>query len=147
MKLKLVRKIFTNKSTIGSLYINDEYFCDILEDKDRGLLQSMLPSAIAKLKVFGETAIPYGTYEVVITFSDRFKQRMPLLVNVNGYTGVRIHKGNKVEDTHGCLLTGTRSSTTPDVLAGGSSTIAYDKLFKVLDKELKVGKVFIEITK
>lgn len=147
MNLKLVRKIFTNKSTIGSLYIDDVLFCDILEDKDRGLLQSMLPSAIAKLKVWGETAIPYGKYEVVITYSEKFKQRMPLLLNVVGYTGIRIHTGNNADHSHGCLICGTRSIETPDLLKGGTSKIAYDKLFKILDAELKVAKVYIEITK
>ena len=57
-------------------------------------------------RVYGETAIPSGKYEVCITMSSRFRCPLPLLVNVPGYEGVRIHAGNTARDTHGCLLPG-----------------------------------------
>ena len=54
----------------------------------------------------GITAIPTGKYDVILTFSPRFKRVLPLLLGVKGYEGVRIHAGNSAEDTEGCLLVG-----------------------------------------
>ena len=67
------------KYTIGKLYINDKYFCDTLEDTDRGLTQSMTEQQIGSKKVYGETAIPTGTYRIIISYSNKFKKQMPLL--------------------------------------------------------------------
>lgn len=94
-ELKLVRKWFTENSTIGELYVDGVFQCFILEDVVRGV------------KIPGETAIPAGRYEVRITFSERFQRELPILVAVPGYVGIRIHGGNTKKDTKGCLLTGT----------------------------------------
>ena len=103
----LVKRIFTCKNyTIGHLYLDGVYFCDTLEDADRGLTNEMSLSEIKNKKVYGETAIPTGTYDVKITYSSRFKQNLPLLLNVKGYEGIRIHAGNTDKDTLGCLLVG-----------------------------------------
>lgn len=96
MKLELKRTYFGEDYTIGKLYINDEYFCDTLEDKVR-------PDGV---KVYGETAIPAGKYKVIMNMSNRFKKIMPLLLNVPNFEGIRIHSGNTDVDTHGCLLLG-----------------------------------------
>lgn len=96
MKLELKRTYFGEDYTIGKLYINDEYFCDTLEDKVR-------PDGV---KVYGETAIPSGKYKVIMNMSNRFKKIMPLLLNVPNFEGIRIHSGNTDVDTHGCLLLG-----------------------------------------
>lgn len=100
MKLVLERFQFSDKSTIGRLYINGQFFCFTLEDLDRKLEQD-----ISK-KVYGESAIPRGTYEVVITYSNRFKCDLPLLKDVSGFEGIRIHAGNFDKDTEGCVLVG-----------------------------------------
>ena len=141
MEIDLIRKTKTDKTTIGDLSVNGKFFCFVLEDKDRGLTQSMSLTQIKKLKVYGETAIPEGRYEVVITMSDRFKRRLPLLMNVPGYEGIRIHTGNKAVDTHGCLLPGRVKS----VDAVAESTIAFNSLFVLLDKTLLTEKVFINV--
>jgi hypothetical protein len=140
----LKRKIFTDKSTIGQVTLEDKPICYVLEDKDRGLDASMGLDEITKLKVYGETCIPYGTYEVVITYSQRFKKDLPLLLNVPGYMGIRIHAGNTPEHSHGCLLPG--SSITLDYVSG--SMIAFSKWFGLIqDALLSNKKVFIKITK
>ena len=141
MEIDLIRKTKTDKTTIGDLSVNGKFFCFVLEDKDRGLKQSMTLAQIKKLKVYGETAIPEGRYEIVITMSDRFKRRLPLLMNVPGYEGIRIHTGNKAVDTHGCLLPGRVKS----VDAVAESTIAFNSLFALLDKTLLTEKVFINV--
>ena len=56
------------------------------------------------MKIKGKTAIPAGKYEVVVTMSNRFKRLMPLLLDVEGFDGIRIHGGNSHDDTDGCLL-------------------------------------------
>lgn len=96
MKIKLKRTFKGAEYTIGKLYLNDEYFCDTLEDVVR-------PEG---RKIAGKTAIPTGEYKVVLTESKRFKKLLPLLINVPDFTGVRIHSGNTHHDTEGCILVG-----------------------------------------
>ena len=113
----LVKRIAKKpKYTIGKLYIDEQYICDTLEDTDRGLNQNMSLEEIKKKKVYGETAIPTGTYKVDMnTVSPKFKNRswaksydgkLPRLVNVPGFDGVLTHPGNLPSDTLGCLLVG-----------------------------------------
>ncbi len=129
MKLLLKRLHKTDKSTIGELYVDGKFECYTLED------------VIRKEKIFGKTAIPKGTYEVVMTMSNRFKKMMPLLLNVPGYDGVRIHSGNKPEDTEGCLLLGK----TRGVDSIGESRNAIAAFYPKIESALKVGKVTITI--
>lgn len=143
MKLLLKRKLFTDKSTIGELYVDDVYECDILEDVDRGLTSMMDLKEIEKTKVHSQTAIPYGEYEIIINFSNRFKCLMPLLINVKGYAGVRIHTGNKAEDTEGCLLTGKMAGL--DFV--GNSRKEYAELFKKLSDASGKEKIILTIIK
>lgn len=117
MKLRLERLIFTDQSTIGELYVDDVFECYVLEDKLR-----------RGVKVYGETAIPSGTYKVILSMSPRFKRVLPLLVGVPGFDGIRIHPGNTAKDTDGCLLVGTEKG--PNVIK--NSVVAFNKLFKTL---------------
>lgn len=94
--LKAVHK--TNLSTISECYVDGVLDCHVLEDKDRGSSNTG--------KLFGITAIPAGKYQVVVTYSPRFKKNLPILLSVPGYSGVRIHPGNDADDTEGCLLPG-----------------------------------------
>jgi len=94
MKLLLKRIAYRPTYTIGKLYIDGEYFCDTLEDPPR------------EVKIMNETAIPKGLYKVIINFSQRFQRMMPLLLDVPGFTGIRIHAGNTAQNTSGCLLVG-----------------------------------------
>lgn len=106
IKLRLERRYKGSKYTIGKLYINDEYFCDTIEDIDRGLKSSMSVEYIKKKKVYAETAIPTGTYKIEMTYSNKFKRILPLLVDVKGFSGIRIHRGNTEKDSSGCIVIG-----------------------------------------
>jgi hypothetical protein len=101
----------------------------------------VLEDAVRDVKIKNVTAIPKGTYEVAITFSNRFKQLMPLLLNVPNYEGVRIHWGNYSKDTEGCLLVGS----TKAVNMVGNSRAQYAKLLAILSKAIKTEKINIEI--
>lgn len=133
MKLKVNRIYRGLNYTIGRLYINDEYFSDVLEDADRGLNDDMDLETIQALKKPNITAIPTGTYKVLITYSPRFKQRMPILMNVKGFDGIRIHSGNTHKDTSGCLLVG-ENKEKGKVL---NSKITYTKLFNIINDALE----------
>ena len=130
MNLTLIRKYKLPTYTIGKLYIDEEYFCDTLEDKDRGLTDDMTVSEISKIKIKNETAIPTGTYKVTITYSNRFKKNMPLINDVKGFEGIRIHSGNTNQDTEGCILVGF-NKVKGNVI---NSRDTYNKLFSVLSK-------------
>lgn len=101
MKLQVDRFEFGSSYTIGRLYIDGVYYCYTLEDKMR---ETSAP--VAEWKVFGETAIPQGHYDVILDYSNHFKDTLPHILNVPGYEGVRIHAGNSPEDTEGCILVG-----------------------------------------
>lgn len=130
MILTLDRKYKLPTYTIGKLYIDGEYFCDTLEDKDRGLTDSMTVGEISKIKIKKETAIPTGTYKVTITYSNRFKKNMPLINNVKGFEGIRIHSGNTNQDTEGCILVGFNKVKGNVINSRGT----YNKLFSILSK-------------
>lgn len=152
MELLLLRNTFTKKSTIGNLTDLDGRPLSavtakpiyVLEDTDRGLENTMTLSEIASKKVFGQTAIPTGRYEIIISFSNRFKRPLPLLLDVPGYAGIRIHNGSFPEHTEGCLLPGL-------VKGVDSVTQSRDffnkKLFPWIESVLKKEKMFITITR
>lgn len=140
--MRLTLKRIANKKDycIGKLYINGKYFCDTLEDVDRGLDDSMTEEEIKRLKVKGQTAIPVGIYTVLMTYSPKYQKIMPLINNVKGYSGIRIHSGNSSKDTEGCLLVG--KNTVVGRLTDSRNT--FNALFKRL---LQKGsnKITIEI--
>lgn len=96
MIVKVVRSFKGPEYTIGKLYIDGAYFCDTLEDTVRPKGE----------KVYGKTAIPSGMYRVKKTMSPRFKKVLPEILEVEGFSGVRIHAGNTAKDTEGCILLG-----------------------------------------
>lgn len=118
MKLKIERKWKKDTYTIGKLYIDDNFFCNTLEDKDRGLNNKMSLEEVKKIKKPGITAIPTGTYNIRMdVVSPKYSKsswylnncngsRMPRLDNVIGYQGVLIHPGNTDADSEGCILVG-----------------------------------------
>lgn len=110
MNIKLIRNKENKEYTEGKLYINEVYFCDTLELKDRGLNQSMSNDIIKSIKVYADTCIPYGTYKVVLSMSNRFKTVLPEILQVKGFTGIRIHSGNNKDDSAGCILVGKKYS-------------------------------------
>ena len=131
MKIKVVRQVFTDKSTIGSLYLNDVFFCYTLEDKDRGLDQSQSLIMIQAKKLFGITAIPYGKYPLIVNKSPKFGRLLPRLQGIKGFDGVLIHRGNSAEHSHGCILVGYKKGT--DCIM--ESTKAEADLITILQRE------------
>jgi Steigviridae/Suoliviridae L,D-carboxypeptidase/transpeptidase len=129
MKLTLVRRIFTDTSTIGELAIEGEPECLTLEDPVRDR------------KIKGKTAIPAGTYGLVVALSPRFRRRMPRLENVPGFEGILIHWGNTAADTEGCILVG--QSKAKDFVGG--SKAAFNALFKKLEAAAKTGPISIRV--
>lgn len=129
MKLELKRRHGTSKYTLGTLYIDGHYFCETLEDQER------------EEKIPHETAIPLGTYKVVINMSIRFKRLMPLLLNVPNFEGIRIHAGNTDKDTDGCILVGRESK----VNFIKDSRVTYTELMAKLNMAVQ-NKEQIEIT-
>jgi hypothetical protein len=106
MKITIERKYKKDTYTIGRIYIDGVYFCDSLEDKDRNLDSSMSLEDVLAKKVYGETAIPYGTYDAEVTYSPKFKRDLLLIKDVKGFTGIRVHNGSFATDSLGCILCG-----------------------------------------
>lgn len=117
MKLLLKRIARKEKYTIGRLFVDGEYFCDTIEDKDRKLDQSMSEANIRSIKVYRETAIPTGTYKVLMntvsgTFSKKQKYKdfcgakLPRLQYVKGFSGILIHSGTDQNSSAGCIIVG-----------------------------------------
>lgn len=106
MEIVVERKYKKKDYTIGKMYINGEYFCDTLEDTDRGLKREYPLAEMKEVKEYGRTAIPTGKYPIAYTYSPRFKKHLPLLLQVPAFEGVRIHSGNTHKDTEGCILLG-----------------------------------------
>ena len=119
INLTLIRSFKGPEYTIGHLYIDGKYFCDTLEDVDRGLNSKMSLQEIQKVKIKHETAIPIGMYYVNMNtispkysdfgrypYAKPYNAKMPRITNVPGYDGVLIHPGNTKRDTSGCILVG-----------------------------------------
>jgi hypothetical protein len=130
MELDLRRVELSAICTIGELYVDGEFECYTLED------------AVRDRKIPGETAIPPGRYQVVLNWSPRFKRILPLLVDVPGFEGVRIHPGNTAADTEGCILVGRVRGAS----AVFQSRDAFDALFLKLEAATIVGReIWIEV--
>jgi hypothetical protein len=136
--MRLERTWCGETCTIGTLYVDGKAECFTLEDVER----EVTDKPVSAWKVPGETAIPEGIYNVVITPSQRFKRDLPLLENVPGFSGVRIHPGNTAEDTEGCVLVGM--AKTPNSVT--NSRQAFDRLFAKIKESLGCGeKVTLEV--
>ena len=118
MNLTLKRLNLTPNYTEGELYVNGVYFCKTLEDTNRDLNKNGQFDNNEK-KVYGETCIPYGKYKVILSYSPKFKRELPEILEVPDFQGIRIHRGNRISDTLGCVLCGEKvkngylSNSTP----------------------------------
>ena len=140
MKFTLKRIALRDTYTIGKLYIDGVYFCDTLEDKVRDYNKDGDLLDKGEIKIFGETAIPYGTYKMKLSYSPKFKRMLPRLFNVPHFEGILIHRGNMAKDSHGCILVGKNT----EVGKVTSSTIWEKKLIEVIE-ESKLKEFEIEI--
>lgn len=122
--------------TLGKLYLDNVYFCNTLEDEDRRLEEG-------GRKEYGRTAIPRGRYEVVLSYSHRFRKVLPEILDVPGFSGVRIHGGNAADDTLGCILIG--QIRTANGIAQCAATV--QRLISLLQRAEDDGKpVVLAIT-
>lgn len=152
----LLRRIYKGpKYTIGHLYVNGKFFCDTIEDVDRGLTQQMPIKQILSIKIKGKTCIPYGTYEITLNivsgkYSNFIKYpyakpiggRMPRLINVPGFEGILIHPGTTQDDTDGCLIVG-ENKVKGKVL---NSQATWKRLYNTLEAASnKKEKIIIKI--
>jgi hypothetical protein len=127
IKLRLKRICKKENYTIGNLYINDKWFCNTIEDKVREL-------KCADDKIYGETAIPEGTYKVIVNMSPKLKRRLPLLLNVPYFTGIRIHRGVNEKSSAGCIIVGENKIKGKVVNSAKYET----ELVKILDGEKNI---------
>jgi hypothetical protein len=126
MKLVITRKIFDDLCSLGELTVDGEFECYTLEPVTR-------PEGAEKIP--GKTAIPYGTYKVIITYSNHMGIDLPLLVDVPNFEGVRIHPGNFPANTEGCTLVGENQGHD-EIQA---SRTAFDGLFGKIRQAIAQG--------
>jgi len=138
MELLLQRNPSGAEATLGRLLLDGAFECYTLED----LVREMAGLPVEQWKIAGETAIPSGRYKVGITMSARFHKELPILYGVPGFAGVRIHSGNRAEDTEGCILVGKRTFGETVI----DSRIAFLDLADKIDAALQAGdEVWIDV--
>jgi len=131
MKIRVERNWLLGDTTLGKLFVDDRFFGYTLEDEVRND------------KVYGQTAIPYGVYDVDITYSPKFGRNMPLIKNVPNFSGIRIHTGNSSDDTSGCLLVGLGIDANNNLT---DSRLAFNSLNSKIKKTKDSGEsITIEI--
>lgn len=135
MNLKLLRTKFFETHTIGQLYIDDEYFCFTLEDPVR----EVPGKDVNEWKIPEVTAIPTGTYDVVLRNSPKFGPDTITILNVPGFSFIRVHSGNTADDTEGCPIVGFKL-TKENTIAFGSTRPAVAELKKIISKAIKEGR-------
>ena len=140
MEILLDRICRKETYTIGHFYINNTYFCDTVEDKDRDLNKNGKFDN-GETKVNGLTAIPNGRYLVKLTYSPNFKRILPEIINVNSFTGIRIHSGNFASDSLGCVIVGENK------VKGGviNSKVYEKKLIEILKKVPDGEQIWITV--
>lgn len=142
MKILLDRFFKGPKYTVGHLYIDGKYFCDTIEDVDRGLLNSMPLSEIKAKKIPSKTAIPRGTYKITLdVVSPKYSKRdyyikvckgkVPRILNVKGFEGILLHTGNTEEDSAGCIILGENKVKGKVI----NSKVTFEKFYKELLKD------------
>lgn len=141
MIIELERKIFNENNTLGNLYIDGNWFCHTLEDKVRNKMGTLINDFI---KIFGKTAIPYGEYEVIVNYSNKFKRKMPLLINVPKYSGIRLHFGKTETWSEGCILVSKKADNIKQQLLFDDRE-AEKNLINLIEEKQKKEKIKIII--
>jgi len=144
MELTIKRSVFNKTNTIGKLYINNKFFSHTLEDVDRGLQKEDSITKIKNIKVTKTTCIPYGRYRVILSYSNKLKRYLPLILDVPGFKGIRIHKGRSEKWSSGCPLMGYKNVN--NVKLNNIETCEKD-LLTMLDSINKIDSIYITIVK
>lgn len=127
MELLLVRHHGTKNYTLGDLYVDDQWESFTLEDQER-----------EGPKIPGQTAIPLGKYKVVIDMSARFKWLMPHVLDVPGFSGIRIHSGNTDQDTEGCILVGQLKGVSSVLHSRAAFALLFDMLKDAVSRDEEI---------
>ena len=130
MKILIKRFEFGTNYTIGKLYVDDSYVGYTLEDRVR----EVPGVAVKEWKIKDETAIPRGTYSIIVDFSNHFQRELPHVLDVPGFEGIRIHPGNSDKDSSGCILVGSTWAGTDFI---GNSRVTFEHLFDMIKAALK----------
>ncbi len=121
LRIGLFRFALTDQYTMGFMYMNGEPFCFTLEDRVRDVNHDGDLNDPGEGKVYGDTAIPCGTYKITLYDSPHFKRMLPLLHNVEGFEGILIHGGNTVVDTKGCILVARNANILSSLILNGKN--------------------------
>jgi hypothetical protein len=138
MKLLLQTTHSPDNPTMGHLEIDGKFFAFTIEDQDRFLTQEMPVEEINRKKVYGQTCIPSGSYKVQVSMSPRFKRQLPMVKNVKGFVGIRIHRGNIEEDTLGCILVGLGRTEGFQITDSKKAELAIVKLLGTDEHDLEI---------
>jgi len=140
--MMLERRWLLSRYTIGRLSVDGKYFCDTLEDTTRDLNMDGDLDDPGEEKIYGETSIPFGRYHVEVTYSPKFRRLLPLILNVWGFIGIRIHRGNWPSHTSGCILVGENK-----VKGGLINSAGYEiRLTKLLyEKQISGHELYLNI--
>ena len=143
MEIVLERKYRNATSTEGNLYINGSWFCHTIED----VVRARPGEWKMELKVYAKTAIPYGRYRVMVTYSPKFKRLLTAILDVPDFVGIRIHSGTSENSSAGCLIISYKSDDGPkgDRNRLVKDNRAMDDLCNLVLAAQKKEKVFIEI--
>ena len=145
MELKIIRKYLKENYTIGNLYIDDTFICNTIEDPIRELNDYNHDGDFddeGEGKIYGKTAIPAGRYKVKFTYSPKLKRRLPLISQVPGFSGIRIHGLKNAKWSEGCPGVGENKKPGELVNYKYWETI----ICQVVEKAIKQGRdIFITI--
>ena len=143
MVITIVRKEFTDTYTMGELLLDGKFFCYTMEDTDRNITEDDTDAKIKQVKVPKRTAIPYGDYRIMLSFSKKLKRFLPILLDVPAFRGIRIHKGSTQDWSSGCILVGMKKlqNKLSDI------TNAENLLMEALKKVNENEPIYIKIVK
>ena len=133
MDIRIIRNASRDGATIGRMTVDGVWICYTLED----VVREIAGEPVEIWKVQNKTAIPRGIYQVVLSHSNHFGRVMPELLKVPGYSGIRIHSGNKSEDTEGCILVGFTIASSNTI---GASKAAFTELFGQVETAINAGQ-------
>lgn len=138
MEIKIIRREFSDLSTIGDFIVSGVFTCFVLEPTDRGLNSDMSLDEILKIKVPDKTAIPYGRYKIEMVFSPKFKMYVPIYHEIKGFDAVEFHIGNKPSDTRACSLPGMSKQKDCVLRSTEAFNLVVPKIQKAIDNKEEV---------
>lgn len=138
MNIILERKIHNATSTEGNIYIDGKWFCHTIEDVTRAKLGEWK----SENKVYAQTAIPYGKYQVMVTWSNRFKRMLTAILNVPDFSGIRIHNGSTENSSSGCVIVSFKEGGNHNLV---NDPAAMNQLCRLVEDAQKTSKVYIDI--